>query len=109
MPAWADALSQVQQSAPAAKQKRGKKQNQNPQQELPHRGHYALPDPVLLVTPESDDKKLSYILAWLRARPALLYRCQKRHSTALSGQMWRDFLGMARNTQTANTTVAAQR
>lgn len=113
MPAWANALSQVQQSpsAPQQKQRRGKKQTQAPHQgaDAPHRGHYALPDPVLLVTPTSDDKKLSYILTWLRARPALLYRIQKRQSTALSAQMWRDFLGMGQSSQTNSATAAAQR
>lgn len=112
MPTWADALSQVQQSTSTPKQqKQGKRKNEVPQQEAgaSHRGHYALPDPVLLVTPEHDDKKLWYISTWLRARPALLYRVQRRQSTALSAQMWRDFLAMGRSSPTSSTTASAQR
>jgi hypothetical protein len=57
-----------------------------------HLGHYVFPDPGLLVTPATDEKKAKFIEAWLRAREALLMRVTTEASVAMSGQNWRDFL-----------------
>jgi hypothetical protein len=101
MRAWADALAAVD-----ASPERLVEQNKS----VPHSGHYALPDPALFVTPADGKKKVVYLLTWLRARPALLYRLQKKESTALSNQAWRDFLEMGRsNKMRDGTTTAARR
>jgi hypothetical protein len=97
---WADALAAVDTSP-----ERLVEQSKTSQ----HFGHYALPDPALLVTPGNDKKKLGFLLTWLRARPALLYRFQKQDSTALSNQAWRDFLEMGRSDKPRNDTAAAVR
>jgi hypothetical protein len=57
-----------------------------------HLGHYVFPDPGLLVTPATDEKKAKFIEAWLRAREALLICVTTEASVAMSGQNWRDFL-----------------
>jgi hypothetical protein len=88
MPIWANALKKVNRSLSRLVQEHKAKT---------HYGHYALPEPALFVTPASDEKKISYIFTWLRARPALMYRLWKHHSTALSNQTWRNFLEMGRN------------
>ena len=97
---WADALAAVDTSP-----ERLVEQNKS----ILHFGHYALPDPALFVTPADDKKKVAYLLTWLRARPALLYRLQKQESTALSNQAWRDFLEMGRSDKVRDDTAAAAR
>ena len=52
-------------------------------------------------------KKLTYILTWLRARPALLYRLKRQQMTALSNQAWWDFLEMVCSDKQRNDTAAA--
>jgi len=72
-------------------------------------GHYALPDPALLVTPADDIKKLAYILTLLHARPALLYCLKRQQIIALSNQAWQDFLEMGCSDKQRNDTAAAAR
>jgi len=59
-----------------------------------HYGHYAFPDPGLLVSPTADEKKSRYIESWLQARDTWLMRLQNEPSLAMSGQHWRTFLAM---------------
>jgi len=98
MQVWADALVAVDTSP-----KRLVKQTKTSM----HFGYYALPDPALFVTPGDDKKKLAYLLTWLHACPALLYRLQKQDSTALSNQAWCDFLEMGCSDKLKNDTAAA--
>jgi len=72
-----------------------------------HFGHYALPDPALLIMPGDDKKKLVYLLMWLCACSALLYHFQKQDSTVLSNQAWHDFLEMCRSDKLMSDTAAA--
>lgn len=97
---WADALAAVDTSPECLVEQT---------KTVPHFGHYALPDPALFITPADDKKKVAYLLTWLRARPALLYRLQKQESTALSNQTWRDFLEMGRSDKLRDNTAAAAR
>jgi len=73
----------------------------------PHFGHYALPDPALLITPGDDKKKLAYLLTWLCTCPALLYCSQKQDLTALSNQAWHSFLEMGHSDKLRSDTAAA--
>ena len=57
-----------------------------------HIGHYVFPDPGLLITPATDEKKAKFIEGWLRAREALLICVTNEASIAMSGQNWCDFL-----------------
>ena len=75
-----------------------------------HLGHYVFPDPGLLVTPATDEKKAKFLEAWLRAREALLMRVTNEASVAMSGQNWRDFLATDLNaTLEKKDTKAAKR
>lgn len=77
---------------------------------MKHLGHYVFPDPGLLVTPASDEKKAKFLEAWLRAREALLIRATNEASIAMSGQSWRDFLATDLSTTSEKKdTKAAQR
>jgi len=53
MQVWADALAAVDTSLECLIEQ---------SKTEPHFGHYALPDPTMLVTPADDMKKLTYIL-----------------------------------------------
>lgn len=99
MPIWANALKGVDRSSSRLVQIRKAEA---------HYGHYALPEPALFVSPASDEKKAAYLLTWLRARPALLYRLVKQQPTALSNQTWRDFLEMGRNPAIGRGTKSAK-
>jgi len=97
---WADALAAVDMLP-----ERLVEQNKT----SPHFGHYALPDPALLVMLDDDKKKLVYLLMWLCICPALLYRSQKQDSTALFNQAWCDFLEMGRSDKLRSDTAAVHR
>ena len=83
IPAWRAALRAVDRS-PSRLVEKSKTSK--------HHGHYVFPDPGLLVTPATDEKKAKFVEAWLRAREALLMRVMNEASVAMSGQSWRDFL-----------------
>jgi hypothetical protein len=57
-----------------------------------HLGHYVFPDPRLLITPATNEKKAKFLEAWLQACEALLMRVTNKVSVAMSGQNWHDFL-----------------
>ena len=80
MPVWADALKAVDQSPNRVR---------DPQPKL-----YAFPVPALFVTPTNERKIISFLKTWLQARPAILWRAERQSMSALSAQMWRDFLAI---------------
>jgi hypothetical protein len=80
IPAWGIALQAVDRS-PSRLVKTSK-----------HFGHYAFPDPGLLVTPTTNAKKAKFIETWVRAHDAWIVRIVHEKSLAMSGQHWRDFL-----------------
>ena len=55
-------------------------------------GHYAFPDPGLLVTPTTDERKAKLIEMWLRIREAWSVRIRHGELLSMSGQHWRDCL-----------------
>ena len=72
-----------------------------------HFGHYVFPDPGLLVTPSTNEKKARLIGTWLRVRDAWIVRVVNEGSLAMSGQHWRDFLATDFNDLPATGTKAA--
>ena len=95
VPVWADALKDVDQSPQRIMKDAPKKV-------------YALPEPALFVTPSNDQKKLNYLMTWIKSRPAWIWRLESQENAAVSAQTWRDFLGMSFN-QEANTRTEAGR
>ena len=81
--AWADALLKVNRSEGRRKKK-----------DSPHVGHYAFPDPIILVSPESPEKRYRFIAAWTRARTLFTINLHSGASAAVSNNSWRDFLEM---------------
>jgi len=51
-------------------------------------------------------KKLAFLLTWLCACPALLYRLKRQQMTALSNQAWQDFIEMRCSNKQRNDTAA---
>jgi hypothetical protein len=59
-----------------------------------HYGHYAVPDPGLLVSPTADEKKSRYIESWLQARDTWLMHLQNKPSLTMLSQHWCIFFSM---------------
>ena len=59
-----------------------------------HFSHYTFLDPGLLVSPDSEEKKIRYIELWLRACEAWLLCAGDEASFAMSAQNWHDLLGI---------------
>ncbi|KAK2461050.1 hypothetical protein APHAL10511_006897 [Amanita phalloides] len=96
MSVWTDALKKVDQSPRFIKNDAPKKV-------------YALPELALFVMPSIDEKKISYIMTWLRCQPAWLWQLEGHANTAVSSQMWQDLLGMNYNKATRGETAAGKR
>lgn len=96
VPAWADALKAIDQSPQRIKEGVQKKV-------------YALPEPALFVMPSNDQKKISYLMTWIRSRTAWIWHLESQGNTAVSAQTWRDFLGMNFNQAANDQTAAGQR
>ena len=95
-PAWADALKAIDQSPQCIKKDAPKKV-------------YALPVPSLFVTPSNDQKKISYLMTWIKFRAAWIWCLESQANMAVSTQTWRDFLGMNFNKAANDQTAAGQR
>jgi len=93
---WEDALKAVDLSPHRIKEDAPKKA-------------YALPEPALFVTPSDDQKKISYLMTWIKCRTAWIWLLESRANTAVSTQTWRDFLGMNFNRSTNDQTAAGRR
>ena len=61
------------------------------------------------MTPANDEKKLSYLMTWLRCRTGWLWRLESEGNAAVSNQTWRDLLGMSSNKSTNDQTEAGRR
>jgi hypothetical protein len=96
VPVWVEALKNVDKS----QQRSGK--------DMP-KIVYALPEPALFVTPSNDQKKISYLMTWLKCRPAWLWRLDSQANVAVSAQVWRDLLGMNFNWAANDETNADKR
>ncbi|KAI1788510.1 hypothetical protein LXA43DRAFT_894450 [Ganoderma leucocontextum] len=73
---------------------------------------YWIPEPGLLLRPQSADRRKRYIYNWLRIRAAWLYvlRLREARATLLPTQWWRDFLyGDTGRTDRRHDTRNAQR
>ncbi|PIL29557.1 hypothetical protein GSI_08365 [Ganoderma sinense ZZ0214-1] len=77
---WQHAMSRVDLSKPA-----------RPQNEI---WGYWIPEPGLLLRPQSTDRLHRYVFNWLRVRPAWLYilRLREARVSLIPTQWWRDFL-----------------
>ncbi len=77
---WKDAMAAVDLSAPA-----------RPQSEI---WGYWIPEPGLLLRPQTQDRLHRYVVNWLRLRPAWLYflRLRGTRATRIPTQWWRDIL-----------------
>ena len=60
----------------------------------PFFSRYALPDAHLIATPNDNGKKVAYLIAWLQARPSLIYQARKQLTLSQRLQTWRVFLEM---------------
>ena len=100
IPAWSAALQAVDQS-PSLLVERYKTSR--------HCGHYAFPDPGLLISPTTDIKKARHIGSWFRVRDAWIIRLQNEPSLAMSSQHWQTFLAMDLNILEKGGTKAAMR
>lgn len=95
-PAWAAALKGIDQSTQRLTKDTPKKV-------------YALPEPALFVTPSNDQKKISYLMTWLKCRPAWIWLLDTQGNMAVSAQTWRDLLGMNFNKAANDQTLAGKR
>jgi hypothetical protein len=71
---------------------------------------WALPDAHLIATPAKDEKKLLYLIAWLQARPSLIFQARKQLTLSHRSQLWREFLEMTapqRNSSQSSSSKAA--
>ncbi len=58
---------------------------------------YAFPDPRVFVSSTDSQRKLQYLINWLRFRQGLKWRLTHGRGVALPSQLWRDFLNMDLN------------
>ncbi|RDB30337.1 hypothetical protein Hypma_007053 [Hypsizygus marmoreus] len=86
IPAWRDALRQVNQS----------KSNFVDPDTLGSDFGYAFPEPASFIAYEKKERRSSTLRCWLRYRDALIYRFSFEGSQArpMSGKAWRDLLGL---------------
>ena len=56
--------------------------------------NYAFPEPRMFVSSTDSQRKLRYLINWLRFRRGLKWRLSHGSGVALSSQLWRDFLYM---------------
>ena len=96
VPAWADALKAIDQLPQWVKNDAPKKV-------------YAMPQPALFVTPSSDQKKISYLMTWIKCRVAWIYHLDMQANMAVLAQTWRDFLGMNFNRAANDQMATGQR
>ena len=76
---------------------------------LKHYGHYAFPDPGLLVNHNTNKQTIHHIVSWLRVRDAWFLRLGNESSLAMSSQHWRTLLTMDLGAKVEGTTKSANR
>jgi hypothetical protein len=80
MPVWSIALKEVQRN--------------DPQEKASELRKYAFPEPRMFVSSTDSQRKLRYLINWLRFRQGLKWRLSRGDGVALPSQLWRDFLNM---------------
>lgn len=55
---------------------------------------FTLPDPHYLVysSKENDDKRISYLFAWLKSRPLLIFQARRQMTLSHRAKTWREYL-----------------
>ena len=53
---------------------------------------FALPDPHFIITPQNPEKRISYLIAWIRLRPTLFFLLRQKRRLIKRGQEWRELL-----------------
>ena len=76
---------------------------------LKYYGHYAFPDPGLLVNHTSDKLIAQHIASWLRVCDAWILQLGNESSLTLSSQNWRTLLTMDLGVKVEGTTKTANR
>ncbi|KAJ7438659.1 hypothetical protein B0H11DRAFT_2104329, partial [Mycena galericulata] len=92
LPSWINALGQVDKLAQTTSIS-------------PSDGHYLLPEPALLASPESSQRRQKFMHHWRLLRDAFIYRLSQPGTSplCLSSQEWRDVLeGVAERTGAHN-------